>query len=331
VLGQTASFSYDVLGNLKSATLPGSLTVEYVIDGQNRRIGKKVNGTLTQGFLYQNQLNSVAELDGTGAVVSRFVYGTKANVPDYMIKGGVTYRVVSDHLGSVRLVINSATGAIAQRLDYDAFGDILQDTNPGFQPFGFAGGLYDQHTGLTRFGYRDYDAQIGRWTSKDPLFFRGRGTNLYAYVLNDPINFVDPLGFLRIPVDVDQSSLLIAKIQALIEQGGGKLTAPELLDILNFPPEVNERLNKARGDVNVCPTGPTTGQFTNKGEKVGEDIPGLEPFVGIILQPAVSGEVEVSDEQLVLKNLEGVILDLPFPIPNVDIRQVTIGIGYVEF
>ncbi len=65
-LGQTASYSYDVLGNLKSVILPGSVTIDYVVDGQNRRIGKKVNGTLIQGFLYQNQLNPVAELDGTG-------------------------------------------------------------------------------------------------------------------------------------------------------------------------------------------------------------------------------------------------------------------------
>ncbi|TLY22777.1 MAG: RHS repeat protein, partial [Nitrospirae bacterium] len=136
-LGQSAAFTYDVLGNLKSATLPGSVTVDYVVDGQNRRIGKKVNGTLVQGFLYQNQINPVAELDGTGAVVSRFVYGTKANVPDYLIKGGVTYRIASDHLGSPRLVINTTDGTTAQRLDYDEFGNITADTKPGFQPFGF--------------------------------------------------------------------------------------------------------------------------------------------------------------------------------------------------
>jgi len=144
----------------------------------------------------------VAELDGTGAVVSRFVYGTKANVPDYMIKGGVTYRIVSDHLGSPRLVINSSTGAIAQRIDYDAFGDILQDTNPGFQPFGFAGGLYDQHTGLMRFGLRDYDAQIGRWTAKDTILnYPDEQINLYAYVVNDPVNWVDPWGLMKLPSD----------------------------------------------------------------------------------------------------------------------------------
>jgi YD repeat-containing protein len=88
-----------VLGNLRSVLLPGGDTIEYVIDAQSRRIGKRINGSLVQGFLYQDQLNPVAELDGAGQVVSRFVYGTRPHVPDYMIKGGVTYRLVADHLG----------------------------------------------------------------------------------------------------------------------------------------------------------------------------------------------------------------------------------------
>jgi len=136
----------------------------------------------------------VAELDGAGTVVSRFVYGTKANVPDYMVKGGVTYRILSDHLGSVRLVVDASTGAVAQRLDYDEFGVVLTDTNPGFQPFGFAGGIYDHQTKLVRFGARDYDAQVGRWTSKDPVLFAGGDNNLYGYVLNDPMNLSDCCG-----------------------------------------------------------------------------------------------------------------------------------------
>jgi RHS repeat-associated protein len=193
-LGQSATYTYDVFGNLKNVQLPGGTDIEYVTDGQQRRIGKKVGGTLMQGFLYQNQLNPVAELDGGGGIVSRFVYGSKPNVPDYMIKAGVTYRIVSDHLGSPRLVINSATGAIAQKVDYDEFGNITNDTAPGFQPFGFAGGLYDQQTGLTRFGVRDYDAQIGRWTAKDPIGFYGRSLNLYGYLSDDPVNFIDPSG-----------------------------------------------------------------------------------------------------------------------------------------
>ena len=60
--------------------------------------------------------------------------------------------------------------------------------------FGFAGGLYDHDTKLTRFGYRDYDAETGKWTAKDPIGFADGDTNLYRYVVNDPVNFVDPMG-----------------------------------------------------------------------------------------------------------------------------------------
>ena len=190
----TMSYSYDVLGNLRSVTLPDATQIDYIIDGRNRRIGKKVGGVLQQGFIYGDQLNPIAELNGAGAVVTRFVYATKGNVPDYMVTGGVTYRIISDHLGSPRLVVNSVTGAVAQRLDYDEFGNVTLDTAPSFQPFGFAGGLFDADTGLTRFGARDYDAEIGRWTSKDPIKFAGGDTNLYGYVLNDPVNWVDPWG-----------------------------------------------------------------------------------------------------------------------------------------
>ena len=76
----------------------------------------------------------IAELDGSGAVISRFIYASKANVPDYMIKGGSTYRIISDHLGSPRVVVNATHGTIAQRIDYDVWGNITQDTHPGFQP-----------------------------------------------------------------------------------------------------------------------------------------------------------------------------------------------------
>jgi RHS repeat-associated protein len=189
-----ASYAYDALGNLRTATLANGTEIAYVIDGENRRIGKQVNGSLVQGFLYENQLEPVAELDGSGNLVSRFVYGSKGNIPDYLIKGGVTYRILSDHLGSPRLVIDTTSGAVMQRMDYDEFGNVILDTNPGFQPFGFAGGIYDRDTGLTRFGARDYDAETGRWSAKDPIGFEGEDTNLFGYVTNDPVNFIDPDG-----------------------------------------------------------------------------------------------------------------------------------------
>jgi RHS repeat-associated protein len=121
-------------------------------------------------------------------------------VPDYLggvrreSKDGVTYRIISDHLGSVRLVVNSSTGDIVQKMEYDEFGRVLSDSNPGFQPFGFAGGIYDKDTGLVRFGARDYDAEVGRWTCKDPIGFGGGDTLLYGYCNNNPIMFKDNSG-----------------------------------------------------------------------------------------------------------------------------------------
>ena len=190
----TTGYEYDVTGNLKHVDLPDSTALDYLADGRNRRVGKKVNGTLVQGFLYQDQLKPAAELDAQGNVVSRFVYAGKANVPDYLVKGGVTYRILGDQLGSVRLVVDSATGQIAQRIDYDEWGNVLSDSNPGFQPFGYAGGLYDRDTGLVRFGARDYDPWVGRWTVKDPIGFAGGDTSLYNYVDGNPLRYTDPLG-----------------------------------------------------------------------------------------------------------------------------------------
>jgi RHS repeat-associated protein len=189
----TSSYSYDVFGNLTGATLPDGRVVEYILDGRYRRVGKRVSGALVAGWLYSGR-RVVAELDGAGTVVSRFVWGTRRTVPEYFVKGGSTYRILADHLGSPRLVVDATTGAVVQRMDFDEWGNVVQDTSPGFQPFGFAGGLHDRDTGLVRFGARDYDPELGRWTTKDPILLSGRDLNVFAYAGNDPVNRVDPSG-----------------------------------------------------------------------------------------------------------------------------------------
>jgi RHS repeat-associated protein len=190
---QKTTYTYDALGNLTATTLPNGTKITYVIDAKNRRVGKTVNGVLISGFLY-DKTSIVAQLNGNNQLVSQFVYATGSASPDYMISGGATYRIISDVLGSPVLVIDTASGAIVEQISYDEFGNVLTDTNPGFQPFGFAGGLYDQDTKLVRFGARDYNPTIGRWTAKDPSLFSGGDPNLYGYVLNDPVNSTDPSG-----------------------------------------------------------------------------------------------------------------------------------------
>ena len=189
----TTIYTYTALSALRTATLPDGRKIEYVLDGQERRIGKKVDDVLVQGFLYENTIKPVAELDSSNRIVARFVYAG-GNTPDYVIKNGHTYQIVSDHLGSPRLVIDISTGNIVQKMEYDEYGRLLLDTNPGFQPFGFAGGIYDRDTGLLQFGLREYDPETGRWTSKDPIDFDGGDSNLYRYVQNDPVNYADSTG-----------------------------------------------------------------------------------------------------------------------------------------
>ena len=114
--GEVTSYAYDAMGNLLSVSQPDGGTVEYVVDGLNRRIATKVNGQQTQGFVYQSQLQPIAMLDASGAVVQKYVYATHDNVPDLIIdSSGKQYQVVTNHLGSVVAVVNVSTGAIEQR------------------------------------------------------------------------------------------------------------------------------------------------------------------------------------------------------------------------
>lgn len=188
------TYTYDDLGNLTDVLLVGGARITYVIDGQNRRVARQLNGTTLQRWVYSDQQRIVAEFDGTGALVSRFVYASRSNVPDYMIRNGTLYRIIADQIGSPRLVVEASSGAVAQRIDYDEFGNVLSDSTPAFQPFGFAGGLYDPATNLIRFGIRDYDPSMGRWTAKDPALFAATSPNLYEYASSDPVNNFDPNG-----------------------------------------------------------------------------------------------------------------------------------------
>jgi RHS repeat-associated protein len=190
----TTTYQYDVFGNLLGVDLPNGTQIRYKVDGRNRRVERSVNGVVTQRWLWQGQLSPIAELNASNAVVSRFVYATRVNVPDSMIRGGVTYRILHDHLGSPRLIVNTSTGAIAQRMDFDEWGIVTADTDPGWQPFGFAGGLRDSGVELTRFGAREL-GMSGRWLTQDALLQRGGATNLYEYAASDPLNLVDIEGF----------------------------------------------------------------------------------------------------------------------------------------
>ena len=186
-------YGYDGRGHLASAEVVGTVRVDYDLDAYGRRITKRRNGTVENRFLYRNTLQPAAEVDASGNVLTRYVYARGELAPDLMERAGASYALLKDERGSIRSVVDVFTGVVAQALEYDPFGKVTSDTNPGFQPFGFAGGMYDPDTGLTHFGAREYDAETGSFTRKDPSGFAG-GENRYAYAGGDPVNFVDPDG-----------------------------------------------------------------------------------------------------------------------------------------
>jgi RHS repeat-associated protein len=204
-LSQTSTiYNYDVLGRLISVKLPSGKTVSYQIDAEGRRVIKNVDGVKVHSYVYLDDLRIAAESNddcdpsfdrNCATLKTNFTYSGDKPTPDYFFSliDGNNYKIITDQIGSVRLVINTLNGSEAQRIDYDELGNVTNDTNPGFQPFGFAGGIYDQDTKLVHFGAREYDPSLGRWISKDPILFGG-SSNFYSYALSDPINFVDPDG-----------------------------------------------------------------------------------------------------------------------------------------
>ncbi|MGH7743171.1 MAG: hypothetical protein ACRENS_14250 [Candidatus Eiseniibacteriota bacterium] len=84
-------YQYDPLGNLVRVALPSADTLTYSSDGAGRRVGRRLNGSWSGGWVYRNALNVAGELDNTGAVTRRYVYGLEPHVPSLMLEGSATY------------------------------------------------------------------------------------------------------------------------------------------------------------------------------------------------------------------------------------------------
>jgi RHS repeat-associated protein len=188
------TFQYSARGELLSAKVRGQ-TVTYAYDALGRRTGR-TDATGTTQYFYGNPGNAVqlTAMRDAESVLSTFYYD-----PDGLLiaiqRGPARYYVATDPVGTPRLMTD-ANGAVVLALDYDSYGNVLPGgTVPSFAvAIGFAGGLVDPTTGLVRFGFRDYDPVVGRWTARDPVLFNGDQANLYVYVANNPIGQRDPLG-----------------------------------------------------------------------------------------------------------------------------------------
>ncbi len=200
--GTNNTLSFDDNGNTISETNPavtyswdaadrlvkivkGANTEEFIYDGLSRRVAEKLNGTIIKRWLWCGT-ELCEERDASGSTVTKrfFPQGEQIN--------GTNYFFTKDHLGSVREVINSS-GNLVTRYDYDPYGRRTKLTGTINADFGFTGHYIDTLSNLYLALYRAYDANLGRWLSRDPIQ-ETKGINLYEYGLNNPINLVDQLG-----------------------------------------------------------------------------------------------------------------------------------------
>ena len=203
-VGGITSYSWDAENRLERIDFPGGGFAEYHYDGLGRRIQKNINGALTR-YVYDFE-DILFEFDGTNSLTARYTHGPGLDEPlalqrDLNSNGSFgpneTFYYSRDGLGSIVALTNDA-GTVVGEMAYDAFGAIAANTTAISTPYAFTGREFDQVSGLYYYRARYYDPEIGRFIQEDPVSFVS-GINLYAYVGNNPISFVDPNGREAIP------------------------------------------------------------------------------------------------------------------------------------
>ena len=190
------SFGWDSLGRLKTVRRNGQELAGYGCDSQNRRVRKSV-GAKTTYYLYDLESRLIAEIAGSGRVLREYVWLGQEPVAllEYELRPGLYY-YINDHLGTPQRLI-TGEGTVVWQAAYLPFGRTQAQLGTVQNNLRFPGQYYDAETGLHYNWHRYYDPETGRYLSPDPIGLEG-GLNLYAYMENDPVNWVDPWGLFSV-------------------------------------------------------------------------------------------------------------------------------------
>lgn len=215
--GQT--YAWDAANRLVKITQASGVT-EFVYDGQSRRVQEKFNGAVIKQWVWCEGPQPCEERDGSNAVTKRFFGGLGEQFALNAHPSTLSsFYFTTDHLGSVREMTDGA-GAVRARYDYDPYGRVTKLSGDLEADFGFTGFHRHQASGLSLTLYRAYDAEAGRWLSRDPIQELG-GLNIYAYVENNPVNAVDLLGMWSTPIH-----------NAIADNAFSKILSPRQISII---------------------------------------------------------------------------------------------------
>ena len=212
--GAGKAYDWDAADRLVKIT-QGSNVTEFVYNGVGQRVQEKLAGSVIKQWVWCDGPQPSEERDVSNAVTRRF-YAAGEQI------GSSAYFFTTDHLRTIR-EMTDATGAIRARYDYDPYGRVTKLSGDLEADSGFTGFYRHQASGLWLTLYRAYDANLGRWLSRDPISEDG-GLNLYAYVAGNPINAVDLLGLEDEWSEVERLSS---------SASGGRKTAAEKAQIIS--------------------------------------------------------------------------------------------------
>ena len=182
----TTNLSYDYESRVSGITYPSSATNSFKYNGNDLRV-QKIDSSGTRNYITDGDSPAAAVLSDGLATFTPGLSERRSSTSSF-------YH--GDALGSTRSQTSSSQ-SVTDTKRYDAFGMLVASTGSNPTPFGFVGGSQyqtDADSGLMLLGHRYYDASIGRFISRDPIY---AGDNWYAYCENNPLGGTDPSGLER--------------------------------------------------------------------------------------------------------------------------------------